>query len=231
MQLNMTLTIERIEKPKNLQKHVYHILKNYITHPDVPPGTHLYEEKLAKEIGVSRTPVKIALNLLEKEGFVVIQPNKGAFKVHFHFQEIKEIIKIRMTLECLSLEIGEFLGNQEMVTALECSIPDIDSFITEENLRNYVELDRQFHEDLIKIGNSQWLNRMIKDQDPIFHMIRQLSLRDINRINLSIKAHKRIVEPLKKGRISLTQTRIREHWKSVIKYLEQNHKNTPGLFL
>ena len=49
-----TESIEKIDIERNLQNRVYEIIKNYLIRPDVPPGTHLYEGRLAMEIGVSR---------------------------------------------------------------------------------------------------------------------------------------------------------------------------------
>src|SRR4030042_4444803 len=121
------LMIEKIHLERNLQNRVYEIIKNYLIRPDVPPGTHLYEDRLSKEIGVSRTPVKMALNLLEKEGLVVIQPNKGAFKVHLRFQDVVQIVKIRLTIECLALDIDKGCDTHLVVDILDGLIPDINS--------------------------------------------------------------------------------------------------------
>jgi DNA-binding GntR family transcriptional regulator len=124
--MNQIESIEKINIERNLQNRVYEIIKNYLIRPDVPPGTHLYEDRLAKEIGVSRTPVKIALNKLEQQGLIKINYNKGAFKVHLSLKEVIEIIKIRETLECLSLEmINDF--DLKLIEDLYKSIPDINS--------------------------------------------------------------------------------------------------------
>jgi len=224
--------IEKINIERNLQNRVYEIIKKYLIRPDVPPGTHLYEDRLAKEIGVSRTPVKMALTLLEKEGLVVIQPNKGAFKSHLHFRDVIEILRIRMTLESLSLEMGkEYFRDSNTFLSLEKSIPDISWIGTPEGLTKYPELDQQFHENLIMVSNSRRLLRMIKDLDPLFQMFRFLCLQNIERIKLSVEEHKKILEVLMTGDISLGKNLIHAHWESAIQDLEKKHRETPGLFL
>jgi len=224
--------IEKINLERNLQNRVYEIIKNYLIRPDVPPGTHLYEDKLSKEIGVSRTPVKMALNLLEKEGIVVIQPNKGAFKVHLQLQDVTEILKIRMTLESLSLEMGkEIFRDSNTFQTIQKSIPDIRSIETPDGMAKYPEMDQQFHENLIRLSDSRWLLRMIKDLDPLFQMFRFLCLQNIERIKLSVEEHKKILEALMTGDISLGKNLIHAHWESAIQDLEKKHRETPGLFL
>jgi len=230
--MNQIETIEKLNIERNLQNRVYEIIKNYLIRPDVPPGTHLYEDRLAKEIGVSRTPVKLALNLLEKEGIVVIQLNKGAFKVHLQFQDVIEILKIRMTLESLSLEMGkEFFRDSNTFQTIQKSIPDIRSIETSEGMAKYPEMDQQFHENLIRVSNSRWLLRMIKDLDPVFQMFRFLCLQNIERIKLSVEEHKKILEALMTGDIPLGKNLIRAHWESAIQDLGKKHRETPGLFL
>jgi DNA-binding GntR family transcriptional regulator len=230
--MNQIETIEKLNIERNLQNRVYEIIKNYLIRPDVPPGTHLYEDRLAKEIGVSRTPVKLALNLLEKEGIVVIQLNKGAFKVHLQFQDVIEILKIRMTLESLSLEMGkELFRDSNTFQTIQKSIPDIRSIETSEGMAKYPEMDQQFHENLIRVSNSRWLLRMIKDLDPVFQMFRFLCLQNIERIKLSVEEHKKILEALMTGDIPLGKNLIRAHWESAIQDLGKKHRETPGLFL
>jgi DNA-binding GntR family transcriptional regulator len=114
---------------------------------------------------------------------------------------------------------------------LEESIPDINSIKTSEDFAKYPELDQQFHENLIKVANSRWLLRMIKDQDTLFQMFRLGCLQDIERIKISVEEHKKIVEALKTKNIPLAKNLIREHWESALKDLKQKQRSIPGLFL
>ena len=63
------------------------------------PGEHLAEERLAREIGVSRTPVREALRRLSTEGFVEFMPNQGGRVPSLSFDDVKEIFDLRVILE------------------------------------------------------------------------------------------------------------------------------------
>jgi len=223
-------TIKKITNEKNLNNRVYEIIRNYLISPDVPPGIRLYEEKLSKEIGVSRTPVKLALNRLEQEGLVIINPNKGAFKVHLSWQEVMEIIKIRETLESLALDMAKDFNKGEAIKNIGKLIPDINSFKDHDDVTRYPELDQKFHEELIKIGTSQFFFKMVKNLYSLYHMIGLIILHDLERINLSIEQHKKIVEALKLNDISLAKNYLRENYESALKDLEEKKRIFPGLF-
>lgn len=79
---------------------VYEYLKKRIISGVLMPGEPLVEGVLAKELKTSKTPIREAMQQLEKEGFVEIFPGKGAFVSRMSFQDIREIFEIREILEC-----------------------------------------------------------------------------------------------------------------------------------
>lgn len=227
--MNSLQSIKRIRVQRNLNDRVFEIVKDYVIRPDVLPGTRLYEEELAKEIGVSRTPVKIALNKLEHHGLVKINYNKGAFKVHLSLKEVIEIIKIRETLECLSLEMTNDF-DPKLAEDLYGSIPDINSFKGPGDVSKYPEFDQQFHEKMIQMGKSEWLYTLIKNQDCVFHMLRFIALQDIERIRCSIEEHIKICNALRLNDIPLAIRYTHDNFRSSIQTMEQKNSNHPGLF-
>jgi DNA-binding GntR family transcriptional regulator len=215
---------------KNLNTRVYEVIRDYLLRTDTPPGLRLYEEELSKQIGVSRTPVKAALNRLEQEGLVSIIPNKGAYKVQLSWQEAVEIIKIRGTMESLSLELAQDFDKDKTVENLSKLIPDMDSFTAPEDIARYPELDRQFHEELIRMGNSVLIPKVIGNLDILFHLLRLIIIPDTKRIKMSIEGHKRIIEALRGGDIKLAIKYMANSYESAIKDLEEKKKIMPGLF-
>src|SRR5215510_2814010 len=67
------------------------------------PGTALRQEELAAEFGVSRIPVREALNKLQAEGLVVVEPNRGAFVASLSVADVHEVFDLRVLLECDAL--------------------------------------------------------------------------------------------------------------------------------
>jgi DNA-binding GntR family transcriptional regulator len=118
------MKIEKLNTVRNLQAKAYEIIRNYVVRPEVPAGARLYEEKLSKEIGVSRTPVRIALSRLDREGLIRITPNRGTLKTHLSWEDASEVISIRRTIECLAIDMGKKLENDVIDKICE-SIPNV----------------------------------------------------------------------------------------------------------
>jgi DNA-binding GntR family transcriptional regulator len=106
-------------------------------------GTALRQEAIAKELGVSRIPVREALQRLEVEGLVTIRPHSGARVATLDFAECVEIYKIRERIEPLALR--ESIGNltSEQVRAISELVDRLDTIT--DDLGEWVEVDRQLH--------------------------------------------------------------------------------------
>jgi DNA-binding GntR family transcriptional regulator len=222
--------IIKIGAEKNLNSRVCDVIRDYLLRPDTPPGLRLYEEELSKKLGVSRTPVKAALSRLEQEGLVSIVPNRGAYKVQLSWQEAFEIIKVRGTLESLSLEMAQNIDRDKTVEKLSGLIPDIGSFTTPEAIATYPEMDRVFHEELIKMGNSPWIPKIIKNLDTLFHLLRMVIIQDSKKIKMSIQGHKKIIEALRKGDVKSATKYMVRGYEIALQDLEEKRKIAPGLF-
>ena len=85
-----------------LGNQAYQKLKRIILGRQISPGEKLNESELAQGLGISRTPVREAINRLEKEGLVEIIPQRGAFVVQFSAKDVLELFLIRENLEGLA---------------------------------------------------------------------------------------------------------------------------------
>ena len=81
-----------------LSTKVYRILKASIIKGDLKPGEKLLERKIAEQLGVSRTPVREAIQKIAAEGFVKMEPNLGIVVHEFSFKDLKEVLQIRRVL-------------------------------------------------------------------------------------------------------------------------------------
>ena len=87
---------------ENLDQKVYQIIKDMIEHRQLLPGQKIPQEKLAEELGISRTPLISALKFLEQEKLVETKPRRGFFVRLFTMAELVSIFEIREVLEGLS---------------------------------------------------------------------------------------------------------------------------------
>ena len=91
------------ETPRLLREDVYHTVKRKIVAGELHPGQFLGEESLAASVGVSRTPVREALALLERDGLVQIVPHRGAFVRWPSARDVEDVFDIRIAVEGMAL--------------------------------------------------------------------------------------------------------------------------------
>jgi DNA-binding GntR family transcriptional regulator len=146
----------------NLDQKAYGQLKTMILDQDLKSGSKIYQEKLAEDLGISRTPLVNALKKLEQEHLITAIPRKGFYVREFSKDELVYIFELREVLEGLaarraSLRIsnGQIQQFQHLFTALKTS--DASG-----NVEKYAKEDRRFHHFLIKIGGDDLLSNMLE---------------------------------------------------------------------
>jgi len=92
----------RIKDPVSIRERVYEVIRNDILNGRIPPGERLVENRLAEEIHTSRTPVREALHMLEREGLLESIPRVGYRVKQIHWDEVEEICEIRAVNETLA---------------------------------------------------------------------------------------------------------------------------------
>src|ERR1700726_3681126 len=94
-----TAVIRPLQRPVPLRQSVYDALIELIVGGELPPGQHMVETDLARQLGVSRQPIREALHRMEAEGWVDLRPSQGAF-VHVPTDsEVDELLDVRALLE------------------------------------------------------------------------------------------------------------------------------------
>ena len=103
---------------KSKKSIVYETLKKKIIDNSLRPGEPLIEATFSKDLKISKTPVREALQQLERDGFVENVPGRGCFVSRISFQDVKELFEIREILECEVVKRAALKGNVEKVDAV-----------------------------------------------------------------------------------------------------------------
>ncbi len=109
-------------KAITLRDLVYDQIRQAILERRLKPGDHMREQELTKMLSVSRTPLREALGLLERDGLVVNYPNRGWFVTKFSSAEISEIFVLRSGLESMAADLMIDRLNEEDLAELEAMI-------------------------------------------------------------------------------------------------------------
>ena len=211
--------MKRIKTVRDLKSEVYKIIKEGIKNREFLPGTKLKESDLVRKLGVSRTPIREALNQLSKEGIIEIFPRKGAFVKNCSKDEVIEILILREVLEGAAARLVTEQMSDELVIKLETFFKHY-----RKGLLDYAEADEQFHSEIIRASGSTRLVGLINNLKDSLQMLdmRAVSFRYPERIKESLAEHLKIIEAFKAKDAVLAETLTRDHFQHTRFYYEKH---------
>lgn len=147
-----------------LRQKVYDILEEQIIYGDLGPGHHLVEADITRRLGVSRIPVREALQLLHSGGWVDLHPDKGAFVRIPTTDEVKDTFRVRTVLEGESARLAAENATDESVQSLR-ELVDKGRKILSRSPREIVRLNSEFHSALTRMSGNSVLESLIATLD------------------------------------------------------------------
>ena len=211
--------MRRIRTVRDLKSKVYKIIKEGIIHRKFLPGTQLKESDLVRKLGVSRTPIREALNQLSKEGIIEIFPRKGAFVKNCTKEEVIEILILREVLEGVAARLATLQMSDGLVKRLETLFKDYrkDSI-------DYAQADEQFHSEIIQASGSTRLVGLVNNLTDSLQMLdmRAVSFRYPERIKESLAEHLKIIDAFRARDAVMAEKLTREHFQHTRFYYEKH---------
>ena len=199
----------RMEPPKemSLRDRAYRMMRNKIITGEFPPGSPLNERELVELIGVSRTPIREALNRLENEQLVTLISQKGATVTPITPKVINDIFHLRYVLEphVVSTVTPDFP---------EAVLLEFQSGLSDGSLENYEELvtlDGKFHFAILHAFGNAYLNNLMENMYTQNERIRRLSTMMPQRLSDSAAEHLAIVEAMLARDPQKAADAMREH--------------------
>jgi DNA-binding GntR family transcriptional regulator len=143
------MTFSQIQST-NLRDQVIDQIRTAIIEGRLKPNDHIVEAALTQQLGVSRTPVREALLLLEQDGLVVSYPHRGCFVRNFTSRDIDEIFSMRTVLENMAGELVIQQMTEEDYHHLEMLITQQRNAIAQKNFRQVRSIDMSFHQYIVR---------------------------------------------------------------------------------
>jgi DNA-binding GntR family transcriptional regulator len=149
--------IQPVQRPAPLRQTVYEALVDLIVGGTLPPGQHLVEAELAKQLGVSRQPVREALHRLEAEGWVDLRPGQGAF-VHAPTEhEVDCLLDVRSLLEAEAARLAAKNASAAAVTRLRAHLSEGAEALAHDDPRRVVAANAALHAELTALSDNDVL--------------------------------------------------------------------------
>lgn len=195
-------------KHLDLSEKVYHTLKNMILNGELKSGEKLNQQKLAQELGVSRTPILSAFSKLEKEVLVEIIPRKGAFVKKLNYKEFLDLYDIRARLEPLGAYEAAKHSTVHELNQLDKIIGDFKKNISRYSSKRLSKIDYDFHMTIMKMSKNELLIKLISS----FNIIVLSNLEGLlKNPPQSLEEHIKIYNAIKEGNADLAEKIMHHH--------------------
>lgn len=186
----------------------YNYLYKEILSNRLLPGDPISEADIASKLGLSRTPVREALKILDTEGLVKLIPNRGTFITEITVQDVEEVFSLRELFELYALKSSYKYIKDDTLNMLE---REVSSVIAPEEFEKHYDVDELFHSTIINhCGNSRLITfrNMINSQ---ITMMRRISSKDPKHFERSRNDHLEMIKALKKRDLDTTEKLLRRH--------------------
>lgn len=206
----------------NLDQKVYQILKNMIMERKLLPGEKIRQEKLAHDLGISRTPLVAALKFLEHEKLVESKPRRGFFVRLFKIQEMVSIFELREVLEGLAARRAAGHITDDQITKLQGFFLPFKTSSEIKDYRRYSQEDRLFHNFVIQIGAKEFLRSILETYNIISFSYQVISSEGLVRSpNETLTEHLAVIEAICDRDPEAAEDLMRSHFKKSAASLTQ----------
>ena len=187
-----------------LQLQAYDTIKDSILSGRLEPGRLYSETKLSAQIGISRTPMREALQCLSQDGYITIIPSKGFMIRQLNEKDMKDSIEIRCAIEgfCTNQIASQIHTEKaiQLLHSLEQTLAGMETAIDRENgLECFINCDHQFHLLLVNYMENDEFNQIFQRLLYLIRLTSQDALTVEGRIQGTIKEHRTYLDALKAG--------------------------------
>ena len=198
---------------RNREEMVYESLKQDILDLELKPGQLLKETELCQRFGVSRTPVRDALRMLQEQGFVLTVPYKGIYVTLLSLSNIKQMIYMRVAVETMVLRDFMKVATPMVMEDIRYLIRKQQAVIQEPDFKpeQFYRLDAQMHNVWFEATKKQKLWEILQAQQLHYTRFRMLDFVTETDFTRIIKEHEEIFQLIEKKDVSALEEALKDH--------------------
>ncbi len=213
---------------RTASEHAYRVLKQWILDGQLAPGSAIDQADVSARLGISRMPVRTALERLDSEGLVLLTPHRGAIVAPTSVREMRELYFVRRHLEGLATELAaQGLSDAQLdelvrildLTEQQVRVGDLDGFLAS---------NRAFHMAIYAGANNAVLRRVIESLWDLGERYRRAYLQLPERADESTAEHRRIYELLRSRRAREARAFMEEHNDKTMRVLIERFERDSG---
>jgi len=209
-----------IEKPIPYYEQFYHSIKKMIFEGKFKPGERIVETQLAKEFDVSKSPIREAIRILEKEGLVIVDEKSRVMVYQPTMKDVEEIYFCRMALESFAAELVTKIATNAELDEIEKTLVQTEQAIRDSQADNtIITLNELFHSLIIQYTQNSRLQKQLNDLKSLTYFFRILNFQGENRADIILNQHRGIFECMKKREAEQASQAMINHLKLDLEHL------------
>lgn len=196
---------------QSLSEQVCHYIKRLILSGEIRGGERIPEEKVAQQFGVSRTPIREALNRLEEYGLIQIKPRSYAVVVALEPKEAGQLAIIRAQLETLAVSLLTDCGTEEDFRELDLLAQECNALIADGDIAATFEKDSLLHLEIARRAGNRHLYEICEKLDAKVQLLRLVLRLPLVKLKLYVKHHDEIINAMKRRDKELAVALMKHH--------------------
>lgn len=190
---------------------VFNTLREAILRGDLVPGERLMELQLAAKLGVSRTPIREAIRMLEQEGLAITIPRKGAIVAGMTEKDMQDVLEIREALEELSVQVACDKITDEEIAKLQKNMKNFEHSLKSGDLKKMAQADVEFHDVIYQATDNPKLISMLNNLREQMYRYRVEYLKNPQNHEQLLKEHEAIYKGIVEKDKDAVTDMIRKH--------------------
>jgi len=191
--------------------HAAHQIRDLIVSGELPAGERVPERVITERLGISRTPLREALKILEVEGLVQISPNRGAEVVRLSLADVKAIVEMLIGMEMQAAELACQRASDDEIAHVAALHDDMTAAYRQNELLAYFNLNQAIHEEIFTCAHNAALLRIYRAESMRIRRYRFASNRDTTRWPRAMLEHEQILDALRQRDGGILRELIRAH--------------------
>ena len=205
---NLTLNMDAYLPLRDV---VFNTLREAILKGEIKPGERLMELQLAAKLGVSRTPIREAIRMLEQEGLAVTVPRRGAEVAKMTEKDMQDVLQVREALDELAASIACELITEEELERLEQAAASFESATETKDVKRIADTDIVFHDIIYRATRNPKLVNILSNLREQMYRYRVEYLKDESNYPVLLKEHREILAGFRERDKNMVTDSMRRH--------------------
>jgi DNA-binding GntR family transcriptional regulator len=220
----------RFDRYRQVAPQLYESLREMIISLELEPGATLVRSEIANRFGVSQTPVRDAMQLLQQEGLVDIFPQAATQVSKIDLESAARAHFLRRAVETEMVRTLATAPDPELIARMRALLEQHVRFAAARDVEGFSRADQAFHQELYLATGQQELHQLVRSRSGHIDRLRRLHVPTKGKVQRIIADHTALVEAIAAGSPERAQQSLREHLSGTLAQAQAIRKAHPGYF-